>query len=1031
MLTDQRTLDKLPYIRARYDALRFSLLETIPVMVCETTVQFRQEPPADLPWQPATPGTAWGGDGVTIWFAGDATLPVACTGQKVYVRARTGAKEALFLVDGEPRGVFDENHSQVLLTPAGAAGEQYRLSFEAYAGHSLPGCGIPEDNTTPFTPDSPLLHHTFDGIELLAEREDVTAFVFDLLVLLQLVTLLDEHSARRGKILAGLRQVFRVIDAQPEEMGEEHWRPRLAEARAIMRPLLDARNGDSAPWFGLVGHSHLDTAWLWTLQETTRKCARTFSSVLNLMEQYPEFRFLQSAPYHTEEIRREYPSLFTRITAKVAAGRWEPNGAMWVEPDCNIPSGESLVRQLLHGQRATRAWFGYTSDTLWLPDVFGYSAALPQLLRGCGVVNFITSKIGWNDTNRFPYDTFTWQGIDGSSVLTHFNFIHCWPDPKTLHSEWNYVQHPDVQDRRLCSFGFGDGGGGPMAEMLEVARRLENLEGVPRTNYTSVSGYMQGVRAEMPNLPTWVGELYLEGHRGTLTSIAALKRANRKIEFALRDAEYLCTLAALQGAPYPSAEFDRLWKAVLTRQFHDILPGTSIRLVNDEALAVFAQCQQTAQSLSAKALQTLSQPAESDVVLLVNTLSWERRGEVALSEIPRDLYPADAELRYQWLVDLDAQDLLLVAGLNLPALGARSLSFAPGAEIGTSPFRVTANSIETPHVRVQIDDTGRITSYIDTASQRELVVPGAAFNTFVLGEDLPVAWDNWDIDRDQRLKQQIDHRLLSQHVVADGPVQLRVRSTYAIGRESRIIQDMIFHADSPQVDFDTVIEWGDAHQLLKVVFTLDLLADQARHEIQYGHVERPTHENLSQDRARFEVCAHKWTDLSETDFGVTLFNDCKYGVSVLGKAVGLTLIKSGTHPDPRGDAGRHRVCYSLRPHGGGFSVASVIHPAYELNVAPVQLPARQADMPGLLSVDNPRVIVECVKWAEDGDAFIVRLYEASKTGSHATLTFTHPLSHIDVTNLLEEPERRLILEENRVQLYLRPFQVMTLRCVPK
>ena len=1026
MLTDQKIPGKLEKIEARYEALRFETIADVPVAMAETREHFRAEP-KKLTWKPVRPGAKWGGSWLTAWFRGDVRLPKPCQGKRVFVRARTGG-ETLFFVDGQTRGVFDGFHPVVMMAKRGVAGRRYHLAFEAYAGHTFPGTQ-PHDT-------GPVVGHrsrSFDGIELVLERDDVTAFVFDLRVLRQLAKALPENRLRRNRILRGLGEVFAIIDAMPAETAEASWRPRLAAARKVMRPLLAARNGTTAPLIGLIGHSHIDTAWLWPLAETWRKCARTFSSALNLMEQYPEFLFLQPAPCHAEVVRREYPELFKRMQRMARAGRWEPNGAMWVEPDCNLPSGEAFVRQLLVGQRANRAMFGVTADTLWLPDVFGYSAALPQILRGAGVEFFCTTKIGWNDTTRFPYDTFTWQGIDGSAVVAHYNAIHCWPDPQTLIGQWNWVQHKDVQDRRLCAFGFGDGGGGPMAEMCELARRAEDLEGCPRARYTTVSDFMQGVRDELPDLPRYVGELYLEFHRGTLTSIAQIKRGNRKAELALRDAELLATLAALRGARYPAARLLDLWKTLLTNQFHDILPGSSIAEVNDEAVATFARCIADAEAIASDALKTLAGPARrtSRRRLVVNSLSWERAGELVLDGVPDGLRPADPAVAAQWVKDIEGRRKLAVSGLTLPALGGAVLELAKGEPGGESPFTVRGSRVDTPHARVRFDKLGRIASLVDRASGREIVRQGGALNSLLVGEDVPAGWDNWDIDSDQRLKMAVERRLVRREVVADGPLQLRIRSEHRVGAASTLRQDIVFHADTPRVDFETVVDWAETHTLLKAGFELAVLADAARHEIQYGHVERPTHRNLPQDIARFEVCAHKWTDLSEGGFGVALLNDSKYGIGVLGSELRLSLLKSGTHPDARGDRGRHAFTYALLPHGGsGFSVEAVVRPAYELNVAPLVCPAgpRAEGFDGLVSADASNVIVESVKWAEEGRAFVVRLYEAGRTGTAARVRFAVPVRSVNETNLLEEHPRKLALRRGVVRLRFRPFEIKTLRC---
>ena len=1029
MLTDKKIPHKLKKAEEFYNRERFAKVADVAAEYAETREHFRAEPgrAAKLKWKPAKPGMKWGGEWITAWFRGDVTLPKECNGKKVLVRAGAGCGEAMLIVDGEHKGAFDTNRSVVMIAAKGKAGRKYHLALEAYSGHYIPGCS-PDDFPAKPGPKP----RNFGGVEIVVEREDVTAFVIDLRVLRQLANALDENSLRRNKIIRGLADVFAVINQLPFEEPEESWRPKLAEARKIMRPLLQLKNGPTTPQFGLIGHSHMDTAWLWPLAETWRKCARTYGTALNLMEQYPEYTFIQAAPLHAEMMRTEYPGIYEKMKKKVAEGKWEPNGAMWVEPDCNVPSGESFVRQLLVGQATTRREYGYTADTLWLPDVFGYSAALPQILQGCNVEFFCTTKISWNDTTRFPFDTFVWKGIDGTSVIAHYNAIQCWPDPETLADQWNWVQHKDVQDRRLCAFGHGDGGGGPMAEMLEVARRVKDLEGCPRTGYTTVSKFMQGIRDELHDLPEYAGELYFELHRGTQTSLARIKRGNRKCEFALRDAEFLCTLATLRGRRYPAAKLLDIWKTLLTNQFHDILPGSSIEEVNIQAVEQLDESLAGAESLADDALKAIAGPARTTNMnlLAVNTLSWERTGAILL-DAPKGTKPADENVTAQWIKDIEGNAKLAVSGVTVPALGAASVPLAKGSpRRGESPFKLTGNRLRTPHASIRFDKAGRIVSLVDRASGREVVAPGGALNSILVGEEVPLAWDNWDIDSDYRLKMQVEDRLVKREVIADGPLQLRVRSRYEIGRGSGLTQDMVFHAGSPQIDFETVIDWNDKHRLLKAGFDVNVVTDTARHEIQYGHVHRPTHQNRPYDQARFEVCAHKWTDLSEEGFGVAILNDCKYGVSAVGNRLGLSLIKSGTHPDWRGDAGRHLVTYSLLPHACAFSVESVVRPAYELNVPVVTRLAgpRAKGFGGLLAVDAPSVIVESVKWAEKGNAFVVRLYEAGRTGTTARVKFNAGVKSVSETNMLEEKPARLNLKNDAIVLSMHPFEIKTLVC---
>jgi alpha-mannosidase len=1038
MLLDAKIPKKITILETTYSALRYAVVAPVEMELAETLEHYRGIPPSDagLPWSKVAAGDRWGDSWMTAWLRGNVEIPMSLDGQTVFLRASTGAGESLLLIDGEHRGVFDPNHPVRLLALHAAAGAIHEIHLEAYSGHTFPG-------TQPF--DEPLVvsggaaqdsgiaigkgARAFGKVELVVERPDVSAFVFELRALRQLAEGLDESSLRRGKILAAAQAIFTAVYAKPEEVEEDVWRAGLAEARKVLRPLLELKNGPTTPKFGIVGHSHIDTAWLWPIAETHRKLARTFSSVLSLMDQYPDFKFTSSAAYHADILRELYPHIFARVQQRVKEGRWEINGAMWIEPDCNIPSGESFVRQCLVGQRATREMFGVTSDTLWQPDVFGYSAALPQILRGSGVEFFCTTKLGWNDTNKFPYDTFVWKGMDGSSVISHFNRIHCWPDPETLIQAWKEVQHNDVQDRRLITFGYGDGGGGPMAEMIEMGRLSQDLEGSPKAEYTSISEFMTGVRDEIPNLPTWTGELYLELHRGTLTSIAPIKRGNRKCEFALRDAELAATIAVLKhGAAYPAAELLAQWKKVLLNQFHDILPGSSIARVNDEAIALFAECLAQTQALGDRALDTLA-GGSGDGVLMANSLSWERGGEIELTGLPKGSQPSVAGLIAQEFEDLDGAQKLAVTGLTLPPLGYRVAPLEPlAAASGKTPFVVTEDAVETPFAKVKFDDFGRIISFFDLASRRELVSEGGAFNTFLMGEDVPAAWDNWDIDRDQRLKLAPQTDLVERAVISEGPLQLRIRQKYQIGAQSVLTQDIVFHASSARVDFDTVVDWKEKYQFLKVGFALELHADTARHEIQFGHVTRNAHDNTSQDRAQFDVCAHKWTDISENGFGVTFLNDCKYACTIKDGEYRLSLLKAGRHPDPRGDEGRHRFTYALLPRVGAFDIETVVRPAYEFNLAPTAtLASMGASEFSLASIDAPNVIIESVKWAEDDHAFIVRLYEAGRTGTHASVQFGVPVASVAETNLLEEDARDLTVTDGAVALYFKAFEIKTLK----
>ncbi|SDT89189.1 alpha-mannosidase [Verrucomicrobium sp. GAS474] len=1034
MLISPKLLAKVRRLVGTYEALIFRSWGEIPVEAQETCEHFRTVPPSG--WTPIEKGFVWGEPWGNAWFRGTAVVPDAEAGVPVYIRAHTDGVETLLWVDGRPRGLFAHateaaargGHHTLLLDANPQPGRGYEISLESYAGH--PVCGTqPFDDWEKQVDYPSRFRRIFRGVELLARRDDVKDFVFDLRALVQLAEALPDDSFRRAKIQNGLEAIFRLVYQHPGDRDETAWRPPLGEARSIMVALLAVPNAPSAPRAGLIGHSHMDTAWTWPISETIRKCARTYSNVLSLMEQYPEYLFAQSSPYHAEMMRLHYPEIFAGMQRRIAEGRWEPLGGMWIECDCNLTSGESMIRQFLRGIAYTREHFGYRPDTFWLPDTFGYSAALPQILRGCGLRYFLTTKLTWNDTNTFPYDTFRWRGLDGSDVLVHFNDIHCWPDPATLVAKIhgggpgdfrktaNYVQHKEVNDRRLISYGFGDGGGGPQYEMIEMARRCRDTEGCPKAEHVTVSRFMQELEETSRKIPVHDGELYFEGHRGTLTQIHRIKRGNRRAELALREAEFLA-VARRKEAP----ELAALWDLLLVNQFHDILPGTSIPQVHDRAIGELEEVVEGAISLGRR---LIGAPG-ADRVTLWNSLSWPRKGPLRVRGLSPGTAPAGPGIVAQIVRDLDDVEEAVVSGVEVPPLGSVSVAVVSPAG-GPSPFRYRGEVLETPFFTARFDAQGYLDSLFDKAAGRELRGSGLPLNAFLAGEDVPESWDNWDIDEDQKLKMALQTRLVRREVVADGPLEFRLRSEYRIDQRSRLRQDMIFRADTPQIDFDTEVEWDSPHTLLKAAFPLNLRAGSARHEIQFGHAVRPTVRNTSHERAMFEVCQHKWTAVSETRYGVALLNDGKYGLSTEGAELHLTLMKGGCHPDPRGDKGRHRFRYALLPHRGAFSAEAVIRPAYEFNVPLSSGNAPAA--PSLFLLDLPHVVVEAVKPAADGRGHIVRFYEAEGCAGRGTLEFPARPARVLATNLLEEDLEEIPFANDLVPLAFRPFEIKTIRVI--
>ena len=743
---------------------------------------------------------------------------------------------------------------------------------------------------------------------------------------------------------------------------------------------------DPAHLITAVGHAHIDTAWEWPLREARRKCARSWSTQLELMDLYPDYVFACSQPAQYVWMKESYPNIYERIQDKVRSGQWEPVGAMWVEADCNLPSGEALVRQLLHGKRFFMRELGIETRVLWLPDVFGYPGNLPQLIRESGCDYFLTQKLSWNDTNPPEHHTFWWEGIDGTKVLAHFppadTYNGDFSREQLEHSVRNF-KDAERSKRSLYLFGYGDGGGGPTEEMIESAHRF----GVP---IGRAEEFFDRLAADATDLATVSGELYFELHRGTYTSQSQTKRLNRLAQSALREAE----IWAVAAGEYPAEELDRLWKTVLLNQFHDILPGSSIDWVyrdaeRDLSEAVFAAVRVTARALKAIA-------GDGYRVAVFNANSHPRREVIEIGD-------------------------------RLRLVEAPSCGWAVQGELSVREeerVRVSERGMENNVLRVRWDDRGVLVSVWDKQAEREVLTgPG---NLLQLHDDNPRRWDAWDLDAES-LQASTDVTELSEQTIEEpGGLRGAVRFVRSFG-ESRVSQLMVLDAGSRVLRFETLVDWHEVHKLLKVAFPVAVRAAEATYEVQFGHLQRPTHADTSKARAMFEVCAQRWADLSDGRYGVALLNDCKHGYDIRGSTMRLSLLRAPTHPDPTADQGRHRFTYALMPHAGDLRSAGVIQAAEDLN-APLRavfsdLPA--GDLESLIEVDTRQVTVEALKRAEDSDAVVVRLYEAWGRPCKARVTTTLPARRVVLCDLLER-ERG----ESSLELDFRPFQVVTLKLEP-
>ena len=949
--------------------------------------------------------------------------------------------EALAYIDGVSYAACDRYHQEFLLKPEWQDGQQHTLALHGWTG--LGGAMSGE-------PGSQLLMHPWEVVQIDQPTRDFIAMAR---VALGTAEALPESTPARGKLLYALDRAFTILDTR-EPFGEAFYASVAAASEALRDGIAQAGPTLDADVVA-TGHAHIDVAWLWTLGQTRRKASRTFHTVHRLMEQFPDYHFTQSQPQLYDYIRQDHPELFESIKQRVAEGRWEPTGGMWVEADCNLSGPESLARQFLLGRSFFKEYFGKGADTpvLWLPDVFGYAWALPQLIKQAGLEYFFTIKIGWSQYNRLPYDSFWWQGIDGTRVLTHFSptpekgsafasTYNAMATPEDVLGTWtNFRQkdlgHDSVVPPVLTSFGHGDGGGGPTREMLENLHELAEFPAMPRTRQSDVASFFRQLEENAgEQLPTWNAELYLEIHRGTYTTQSRNKRANRKSEFLLHDAEFLAAQAILLNAAYtyPADEIMRAWQLICLNQFHDIIPGSSINDVYVDSQQQYTEIAELGQSVRDGALQAIAEHVSGDV-LVANTTSFERND---LAFWPQPLLAGhqlqESQTGESVFTQTTTQGTWIDAGA-VQQFSITGLKIVEG-ELAqpTTELTITAKLLENKYIRIELNSDGDITRVYDKVYAREVLPEGAIANQFQAFEDRPMNWDAWDVDIFYDDKQWFADPATSIRVIEEGPL----RATLEVQRRilhSEYTQRISLNYNSPRLDIDTQIDWRERHILLKVAFPVDILSPVATYEIQWGNVQRPTHRNTSWDWARFETCSMKWVDLSEGDYGVSVLNDCKHGHDIKDNVIRISLLRSPTMPDPEADQGEHRFTYSLLPHAGNWD-EKTIGAAYALNdPLVVYTPERTGStsatqpVPALLAVDKPNIVIETVKRAEDGNGLIVRLFESQRRRGQITLTAGFELAEVWHTNLLEENGEQLSSQGKQVSFSIKPYEIVTLRLV--
>ncbi|MBN1971207.1 MAG: alpha-mannosidase [Candidatus Delongbacteria bacterium] len=852
--------------------------------------------------------------------------------------------------------------------------------------------------------------------EMVTIDRDIYKLWLDFFMLSSLAGELEVTSPRRKKIIRGLNDAVNSFN----------YGKGVIDSLEITKGLLSKKANESSMSVYSIGHAHIDLAWLWPIRETRRKGGRTFSTALRMIEEYPDYKFGASQPQLYEWVKEDYPKLYEQIKERVAENRWELQGAMWVEPDMNITGGESLVRQCLYGMDFYEKEFGKTVKNLWLPDVFGYSAALPQILRKSGVDYFMTQKISWNETNIFPYHTFMWKGIDGTEIFTHFlptnNYnLSNMPD-RVIQSEKRFAES-DLTNEFMNLYGVGDGGGGPSDIHIELGLRQKDCEGTPKFKFEFAEEFFnKSEEYDWTRLPKWEGELYLELHRGTYTTQAKTKRNNRQLELELRDTEFLGILSG----NYPKERIDRIWKDTLLNQFHDILPGSSINWVYKDAERMSKENLDSLSEIKSSILSEFTGSCSGDHVTIFNSLSWEREELIEIKVGDGKFVLADSDdLPIPSLRDGD----YVKAYIKLPPMGYKTVKVIKSEhEVKAIVNTIDNNRFGNDFIDIKFGENGEIESIFDKELQKEWLVEPA--NNLLMYEDFPNNWEAWDVNHFYRETIPEIAVLVESKIEKADDFQTTRYQKLTIG-ESEIEQWITLFRNSKEIRIKNKVDWKEERKMLRVSAKADIITDYVNCEIQFGNVRRPTHSNTSWDMAKFEICAQRYVDLSTPDSGFALINDCKYGHYVKDGVIELNLLRSPNEPDPLADRGIHCFTYSYLPHKNDFANSDVIYKAHQLNSLPIIHRSEKLSIPSsnsFLNMTDKGVKIEVVKNAEDGNGIIVRMYELYGKNCSSSLIVNTEHENYQATNLreLNEGDNYEIID-NRIDFKFKPFEIKTIR----
>lgn len=1002
-----------------------------------------------------------------LWMEKELVLPPAKEGCRIVGLFNFGETgdgnnsgfESLLYVDGHPYQGVDTNHKEVLFT--GKEGEKTRLTFLLWTG--LEGGGAQRTFYHQCRQaDVGYLHKNTDEFYHLAKAVTET------------LRLLPEDEENYAGLTAALDRALLCIDWDSDDNEEVSvFYQSVDRAYRVLTEELSRMEKHTDITVHAVGHTHIDVAWLWRLKHTREKAQRSFSTVLRLMDEDKDYIFLQTQPQLYQFIKEDCPELYERIRQKVKEGKWESDGGMWVEADCNIPSGESLVRQFLYGTRFFEREFGKKCEYLWLPDVFGYSWALPQILKLCEIHTFMTTKISWNQFNTIPNDLFWWRGIDGTEILTYFvntpdegremtdrfSTYNGYMTPRAVLGSWKKFRNKDLSQDTLISYGYGDGGGGVNREMLAMRRAMDAVPGLPQVKTGTAGAFFRKIHENVENtdryVHTWDGELYLEYHRGTYTSQGYNKKTNRRMENKLLQTEWLSSLSWCSGGTYPKEELHKSWECVLLHQFHDIIPGSSIHEVYEDSKVNYGKAERRVDVVLENVLRQLlvsdeeldgqlTQHSRSSNYTICCASSFGGKELVTVpvvepghfyDEAGNGLEADKTEAGYELLVDVEP-----FAVKNVTFVPEKSVvpkeKVVPDAENANKKvngleqiFIYKDNTLETPFYSITWNEEGQIVRLYDKTEARSVLREGAKGNVLEVYEDKPMDFDAWDIDIFYTQKMETMGICEPVRLLEQNAFKIVLRFVYGY-RKSRVVQDMILYRDSKRIDFKTWVDWHEDHRLLKTAFYTDIRATKATYDTQFGHVERPTHWNTSWDWARFEVCGHKWADVSETGYGISLLNDCKYGYSIKDNAMKLSLLKSAKNPDTEADMGEHTFTYALFPHEGAVTEGGTIEEACRLNLPAQVVEGKFAEQRRLVKISTRCIQIDAVKKAEDEDCLIVRMHECRGGRGKVVVSSEFPVKRIVPCNLLEHDcvlQESCVEGDNAITLTFHAFEIKTLK----